>query len=101
MESRNRLSLRHVFVILIGVVRLLPAARYEIEAALRAGAYWWFGTLNSPEEAIIYSVNSIGARRASGFTLECYWRRWLTGGDGRYVLFGIRTANAFMVMQAY
>jgi hypothetical protein len=51
---------------MIGVVRLLLAALYEIEAALRAAAYWWFGTLNSPEEAILYSVDSIGARGASG-----------------------------------
>jgi hypothetical protein len=37
---------------MIGVVRLLLAALYEIEAALRATAYLWLGTLNSPEEAI-------------------------------------------------
>ena len=59
-------GLSDVFVIMIGVVRLLLAALYEIEVALRAAAYWWFSRLNSPEGAILYSVDSIGTRRASG-----------------------------------
>lgn len=74
MESRNRLSWRHVFAIMIGVVGLLLAALYEIEAALWAAAYWWFATLNSPEEAILYFVDSIRTRGPSGFMVECHWQ---------------------------
>jgi hypothetical protein len=77
MESRNHLSLRHAIAIvigLIGVVGLLLAVLHGIEAALWAAAYWWLGALNSPGEAILYSVDSISTRGASGLMLEHHWR---------------------------
>ena len=65
MESLNRLSLHHVFAImigLIGVVGLLLAGLHGIEAAVWATAYWWLGALDSPGEAILYSVDSMSTR---------------------------------------
>jgi hypothetical protein len=105
MESLNRLGLRHVFPIvigLIGVIGLLLAALHGIEAALWAAAYWWLGALNSPGEAILYSVDTISTRGASGFMLERHWRMMgaLEAMDGM-LLFGISTAYIFTVMQAY
>ena len=105
MENRNRLSLRHVFAImigLIGVVGLLLAALHGIEAALWAAAYWWLGALSSPGEAILYSVDSISTRGASGLMLERHWRIMgaVEAMDGM-LLFGISTAYIFTVMQAY
>ena len=105
MESVNRLSLHHVFAIMIGliaVVGLLLAALHGMEAALWAAAYWWLGAINLPGEAILYSVDSISTRGASGLMLERHWRMMgaLEATDGM-LLFGISTAYIFTVMQAY
>src|SRR5215472_9289242 len=105
MESLNRLELRHVFAImigLIGVVGLLLAALHGAEAGLWAAAYWSLGALNSPGEAILYSVDAISTRGASGLMLEQHWRMMgaLEAMDGM-LLFGISTAYIFTVMQAY
>ena len=103
--KRKPLSLRHVFAIMIGlisVVGLLLAALHGIEAALWAAAYWWLGAVNLPGEAILYSVDSISTRGASGLMLERDWRMMgaLEATDGM-LLFGISTAYIFTVMQAY
>ena len=104
-ESENRLGSRQVFSItigLIGSVGLLLAALHGIEAALWAAAYWWLGALNSAAQALLYSVDSISTRGASGLIPE---RHWLMMGameamDGM-LLFGISTAYIFTVMQDY
>jgi hypothetical protein len=105
IESRNHLTLRHVAAIqigLIGTVGLLLAALHGIKAALWAAAYWWLGALNSPTDAILYSVDSMSTRGASGLVLEPHWRMMgaLEGMDGM-LLFGISTAYIFAMMQAY
>jgi hypothetical protein len=87
MENLNRLELRHVFAImigLIGVVGLLLAALHGIEAALWAAAYWWLGALNSPGEAILYSVDAISTRGASGLAGTALADDGRAGGDGRH-----------------
>jgi hypothetical protein len=105
IESRNHLSLRDVAAIqigLIGAVGLLLAALHGVEAALWAAVYWWLGALNSPTDAILYSVDSMSTRGASGLTLEPHWRMIgaLEAMDGM-LLFGISTAFIFAIMQAY
>jgi hypothetical protein len=105
IESRNRLTLRHMAAIQIGVigaVGLLLAALHGLEAALWAAAYWWLGALSSPAEALLYSVDSMSTRGASGLVLERHWRMMgaLEAMDGM-LLFGISTAFIFTVMQAY
>ena len=103
IESRNRLTLRHIAAIqigVIGVVGLVLAALHGLEAALWAAAYWWLGALSSPAEALL--VDSISTRGASGLALERHWRMMgaLEAMDGM-LLFGISTAFIFTVMQAY
>ena len=105
IERQNRLRWRHTLefiVVLIGLVGLLLAALHGIEAALWAAAYWWLGALNSPADAILYSIDSISTRGASGLILEHQWRLMgaLEAVDGM-LLFGISTAFVFTVMQAY
>ena len=87
IESRNHLTLRDVAAIqigLIGAVGLLLAALHGVEAVLWAAAYWWLGALNSPTDAILYSVDSMSTLGASGLTLEPHWRMMgaLEGMDG-------------------
>ncbi|MBV8458014.1 MAG: hypothetical protein JO122_15520 [Acetobacteraceae bacterium] len=62
----------------------------------------WFGALGSPADAILYSVDSISTRGASGITLERHWRTMgaLEAMDGM-LLFGISTAYIFAVLQEY
>jgi hypothetical protein len=102
-ESRGSLGLWHGVAILIGtIVRigLLLAALHGIEAALWAAAYLWLGALGSPEDAILYSLDSITTRGASGLVLQQHWRRMgaLEAADGM-LLFGISTAFIVAVMQ--
>jgi hypothetical protein len=105
IESRNHLTLRDVAAIqigLIGAVGLLLAALHGVEAVLWAAAYWWLGALNSPTDAILYSVDSMSTLGASGLTLEPHWRLIdaLEAMDGM-LLFGISTAYIFAMVQAY
>jgi hypothetical protein len=100
--GHRRLKLRYHLVILIGmisVVGLLLAVLHGTEAALWAAAYWWLGALQSPTEAILYSVDSMSTRGASGLTLQHHWH--MTGAleatDGM-LLFGISTAFIYAVM---
>ena len=104
LETR-KLRLRHVILIVIGmvgVVGLLLAVLHGIEAAIWAAAYIWLGALDSPKDAILYSVDSITTRGASGLMLQQHWRMMgaLEGAAGM-LLFGISTAYIFSLMQAY
>jgi hypothetical protein len=104
VESQS-LGLRRLFAILtglIGTVGLLLAVLHGIEAGFWAAAYWWLDALASPEEAVLYSLDSITTRGASGLTLPQHWRIMgaLEATDGM-LLFGISTAFMFAVIQKY
>ncbi len=101
----RRLGLRHVIPIVIGVVGavgLLLAVLHGIEAAIWAAAYLWLGALDSPQDAILYSIDSMTTRGASGLMLQPHWRMMgALEAAGGMLLFGISTAYIFAVMQAY
>ena len=104
LETRN-LGFRHVILIMIGVVGavgLLLAVLHGIEAAVWAAAYVWLGALNSPKDAILYSLDSMTTRGASGLMLEQHWQMMgaLEAANGM-LLFGISTAYIFALMQVY
>jgi hypothetical protein len=101
-ESHRRFRLRHHLVILIamiGAVGVLLTVLHGIEAGMWAAAYLWLGALQSPSEAILYSVDSMSTRGASGLTLQHHWSMIgaLEATDGM-LLFGISTAFIFAVM---
>ena len=58
---------------LIATVGLLLAALHAIETALWAAAYWWLGALDSPVDAIFYSLDAMSTRGALGLMLERHW----------------------------
>ena len=104
LETRN-LGFRHVIPIMIGVVGavgLLLAVLHGIEAAIWAAAYVWLGALNSPKDAVLYSLDSMTTRGASGLMLEQHWQMMgaLEAANGM-LLFGISTAYIFALMQVY
>ena len=104
LESR-RPGLRRLYAIVIGTITtmgLLLAALHVIEAALWAAVYLWLGAFGSLEAAILYSVDTIATRGASGLMLQWHWQMMgaLEAADG-VLLFGISTAFIFTVMQFY
>ena len=104
LETRN-LGLRHVILELIGgvgAVGLLLAVLHGIEATIWAAAYLWLGALESLQDAILYSLDSMTTRGASGLMLEPHWQMMgaLEAANGM-LLFGISTAYIFAVMQVY
>src|SRR5260370_42650148 len=104
LETR-KLRLWHVTLIVIGTVGalgLLLAVLHGIEATIWAAAYVWLGALDSPKDAILYSLDSMTTRGASGLMLEPHWQMMgaLEAADGM-LLFGISTAYIFAVMQVY
>ena len=104
LETRT-LGFRHVILIMIGVVGavgLLLVVLHGIEAAIWAAAYVWLGALNSPKDAILYSLDSMITRGASGLMLQQHWQMMgaLEAANGM-LLFGISTAYIFALMQVY
>jgi hypothetical protein len=104
LETRN-LGFWHAILIVIGVigtVGLLLAVLHGIEAAIWAAAYVWLGALDSLKDAILYSLDSMTTRGASGLMLEQHWQMMgaLEAANGM-LLFGISTAYIFAVMQVY
>ena len=83
----------------VGAVGLLLAVLHGIEAAIWAAAYVWLGALVSPNDAILYSLDSMTTRGASGLMLEPHWQIMgaLEAANGM-LLFGISTAYIFTVM---
>jgi hypothetical protein len=99
------LPLPHVFatvVLAIIAMGMLLAALHAIEAVIWAAAYLLLGALGSPEAAILYSVDAMATRGASGLVLQPHWQMMgaLEASNGM-LLFGISTAFIFTVMQFY
>ncbi len=104
LQSRSP-GLPRVFAIVIGTITamgLLLAALHVLEAAIWAAAYRWLDAFGSLEAAVLYSVDTITTRSASGLVLPSHWQMMgaLEAANG-VLLFGISTAFIFTVMQFY
>ena len=75
---------------------------HGIECGIWAAAYLWLGALDSPMDALFFSLDSMSTRGASGLTLPRSWQMMgaLEAVDGM-LLFGVSTAYLFSVMQVY
>ena len=95
-------SLIAIVICVVGVIGLLLAVLHGIECGIWAAAYLWLGALDSPRNALLYSLNSMSTRGASGLTLQRPWQVMgaLEAVDGM-LLFGVSTAYLFSVMQMY
>jgi hypothetical protein len=82
------------------VVGLSLAVLHGVEAALWAGAYLSLGALDTPAEAMLFSVDSMTTRGASGLAPHQHWQviGALEAVAGM-LMFGISTAYMFFVMQ--
>ena len=105
---RRRIDIAHLRPrSLVWVARLTLAATgaalaflHATEAAIWALAYYWIGALPTMTDAVLYSIDSMTTRGASGLVLAEEWRLMgaLEASDGM-LLFGISTAFLFAMLQ--
>jgi hypothetical protein len=104
LETR-RLHQWNLIAILIcatAFIGLLLAMLHGIECGIWAAAYLWLGAVDSPTDALLYSVDSMATLGPSGLTLQRPWQ--VMGGleaVNGMILFGVSTAYVFAVMQLY
>ena len=81
---------------------LLLVGLHRVESAFWAAVYLWLGALDPPGAAILYSVDAMATRGASGLMLHPHWQMMgaLEAVDGM-LLFGVSAAYIFAVMQVY
>ena len=89
-----------VAICLIVGVALSLVILHGIECIAWAVAYVRLGAISSHADALLYSVDSMTTRGASGLMLERQWRMMgaSESGDGM-LLFGVSTAFLFYLMQ--
>jgi ABC-type Co2+ transport system permease subunit len=104
LETRrlNFWSLIAIMICLISAIGLLSALLHGIECGIWAAAYLSLGALDSPADALLYSLDSMSTRGASGLMLHRPWQIMgaLEAVDGM-LLFGVSAAFIFAVMQVY
>jgi hypothetical protein len=95
IETRrgHRMSTALFAIGLIGTIAYVLVALHGLAAAIWAGVYVRLGALDTLADAMLYSVDSMAARGASGLTLAPQWRLMgaLEAVNG-LLLFGITTA---------
>ena len=84
--------------LIIGTAGLMLAVLHGIEAALWGAVYLFLGAVDVYSNAVLYSVDSMSTRGASGLNLAQHWKMMgaLEAVDGM-LLFGISTAVLFTV----
>ena len=101
-RSLHQWNLIAILICATGLMGLLLAMLHVIECGIWAAAYLWLGAVDSPTDALIYSVDSMATLGASGLTLRRPWQ--VMGGleaVNGMMLFGVSTAYVFTVMQLY
>ena len=88
-------------ICVISVVGLLLVCIHGVEALVWAGAYLWHGTFDSLSDAMLFSLDTMTTRGASGLTLHSSLSIMgaLEATDGM-LLFGISTAFLFALLQS-
>ncbi|WP_198031901.1 ion channel [Bradyrhizobium sp. Ec3.3] len=104
LETRNldEWNLIAILICATGLVGLLLAVLHLTECGIWAAVYLWVGALDSPTDALFYSVESMATLGASGLTLQRPWQ--MMGGleaVNGMILFGVSTAYLFAMMQVY
>jgi len=91
-----------IMICIVAVIGLLLTVTLVIECGIWAVAYLWLGALDSPLDALLFSIDAMSTRGASGLTLQPHWQLMgaLEAVNGM-LLFGISTAWLFTVGQAF
>ena len=104
LETRRRRqwNLIAIQICATALIGLLLAVLHGIECGIWAAAYLWLGAIDSPTDALLYSIDSMSTLGASRLTLQRPWQ--VMGGleaVNGMILFGVSTAYVFAVMQLY
>ncbi|WP_254603391.1 two pore domain potassium channel family protein [Burkholderia lata] len=100
----HRRDVRYGLGRLIGLLMFICVALgllHVFEAAVWAAIYVWVGAVSSFGDSLLYSIDTMATRGASGINLTDQWR--LLGAieaSAGVFLFGMSTAFLFSVMQA-
>jgi hypothetical protein len=80
-------------IAVIGAAGWALALMHGVEAAMWGGVYLMLGAIDNPADAMLYSVDSMTTRGASGLRLASHWRMMgaLEAANG-VLLFGVSTA---------
>jgi hypothetical protein len=81
LETRRRRqwNLIAIQICATALIGLLLAVLHGIECGIWAAAYLWLGAIDSPTDALLYSIDSMATLGASGLTLQRPWQ--LMGGQ--------------------
>ena len=91
-----------ILAMIIGAIGLSLAVLHGVEAALWAVAYLWLGALDTLVQALLYSVDSMTTRGASGLVLHQHWQfMGALEAVAGMLMFGISTAYVFQVLLLY
>ena len=87
-----------IMICMVAVIGLLLAVVLVTECGIWAAAYLWLGALDSTLDALLFSIDSMSTRGASGLTLQRHWQLIgaLESVNGM-LLFGLSTAWLFTV----
>ncbi len=97
-DARRTYPFLGTVAIIVGVALSLVVF-HGIECLIWASAYVQLGALPSPPDAVLYSVDSMTTRGASGLSLAHQWRvMGATEAADGMLLFGVSTAFLFYVM---
>jgi hypothetical protein len=91
-----------ILTTLIAAIGLSQTILHGLEAALWAAAYLWLGALDTLVQALLFSVDSMTTRGASGLVLHQHWQ-FLGAMEAvaGMLMFGISTAYVFQVLLLY
>jgi hypothetical protein len=100
--ERRTLRFPHVFVIVITAITTLGLPYTRPRRRFGRRHIYGLTRLGRRKRRLLYSVDSMATRGASGVTLQPHWQMLgaLEAADGM-LLFGISTAFIFTVMQYY
>jgi hypothetical protein len=86
----------------IAAIGLSLTVLHGLEAALWAVAYLWLGALDTLVQALLFSVDSMTTRGASGLVLHQHWQfMGAMEAVAGMLMFGISTAYVFQVLLLY
>jgi hypothetical protein len=91
-----------ILTILIAAIGLSLIVLHGLEAALWAVVYLWLGALDTFGQALLFSVDSMATRGASGIVLHQHWEfMGALEAFAGMLMFGISTAYVFQVLLLY
>ena len=98
-RQRSKLRDSLTATVVVGAVGWLLAVLHGLEAGLWAVVLLWLGAIDTPHRAILFSLDSMATRGASGLHLAAEWQ--LMGSleaSAGMLAYGVSTAFVFAIL---